>query len=258
MKYLLSAEFKVMRRGEFVEADTSVGEFIYDTEGEAVSNGVAHEIADNNALTVSKKLKKEDYINALNEELSKMEVSEQNTPTESQRVLQIVKDGYDAGKNDDAILIEIVTAGISFKKAAKLFKQSVESLGLRVSTKDVVTQANEILAAIDFAPTTQADVDAAVAAITSKVEKVEAKQALAAIRKYAKTNEITLPEKPKGQRGATAGHGFRNKAFDWIKANPEAKEADFVAWVAAEGKPEPIQKRLAGIFVLVHEFHAAN
>ncbi len=259
MKFLINQEFKVLRRGDYVVADESVGEFIYDTEGTPLHNGTAQEVAEANGFKISKKLSKADYTTKLNEELLAMNAPEQNTPTESQRVEEIVKAGYDAGKNDDAIMVDLVQSGISFKKVSKMFKAAVESLGLRVSNKDVATQASEILAAMDFDPKTGADVKAAVEAITAKIEKADPKQALAAVRKYAKANGFELPKAPKGEkRVAGVAGGFRGKFVTWVMSNPTATLEECKEWLAAQEKPEALQKRFASWFEIIHAFHAAQ
>jgi len=255
MKFLISSDFKVMRKGEMVAADEKAGEFIYETgNARDASMGQLQEIAKANKIQIGNKPKKDQLISKIDEALmNDQTVAEQNTPTETQKVEEIVKAGIAAGKNDDAMLIDIVQAGVSFKRASKLFKQVLEAQGVRIASKDRNTQAGEILAAMDFNPQNAADVEAAVKEIEAKVKDTNAKQALTAVKKYAKEHQIELPKTVKGQRGVS---GFRSKVFDWILANPNGSVAELKEFIASMEKPESIQKRFVGIYDLVHKFHA--
>lgn len=256
-KFLLNADFKVIRKGAMVEADESAGEFVYVTGNElGLSSAQLQEIAKANNIAVGSKAKKDELTTKIDEALMTDEtIATQEQPTESQRVEEIVRAGYEANKKDDDIMIDIVTAGISFRKAGKLFKQATEKLGLRVSAKDRNEKVAEILAGLEFHPESEEDVKAAIKAVVDGVDDTDEKQALASIRRYAKQNGIELPkvEKVKGaKKGAAGGGGFRSKALQWIVDNPEATVEEYTAWIASNEKPEAIQKRFADIFKTAH------
>lgn len=232
MKYLLTSNFKVARKGSHVTATGN--DFIYDSESDELSLGQLQEIAEANKLKVVGK-KKAEYQSNLNEALSKMEnVAEQNGPTQTEIVDQIVKDGHAAGKSDDDMLIEIVKAGISFRRAGKMFKETFERLGLRTSVKDVKEIAAKLLAELNWKPETYSDVEQAVSKVLAKSpEGAEKGQAIAAVKAYAKANEFELPKRPKGARGAI---GFKGDAYEWILANQNATKEELAAYLESKGK----------------------
>lgn len=256
-KFLVNSDFKVIRKGEFVKADEAIGEFIMDSESNDLAASTLREIASANKIAVPKKANNQTLTTTIAEAImTDQNIPEQNQPTETDKATEIVKAGFDAGKNDDEIMVELVTSGISFKKAAKLFKQVAETLGARVSSKDRNAQAAELLADMEFNPATSEDVLAAAKTLSEKIKDTTEKQALTVIKKYAKDHEIELPEVQKAKRtGGGGGHGFRGAAFDWIVSNPEATREQFIEFIASNEKPEAVQNRLAGIFDLVHQFH---
>lgn len=257
MKYLISKNFKVMRKGSHVEASATAGEWIYDTDlAKDVDAGKLQEIAKANKLKVVGK-KKSEYTQSLNEALENMtNVPEQNKESQTNIVDKIVSEGFAAGKSDDDMLIAIIQAGVSFQRAGKMFKETVERLGLRVGIKDVKEVAAKLLAEIDFSPKSYAEVREVADKIVAQCEGAQQGQALAAIKAYAKEKEITLPKKEKGQRGAI---GFRGKFYDWVVANPTAGEDELVAFLKKEGKDETkLVKRFLPIIQLCQRFAKAQ
>lgn len=252
MKYLINNTFKVIRKGTHVTANETVGEWIYDTDGDPIDAGKMQEIAKVNKLKVVGK-KKSEYLKSLNEELETMtDVAEQNQETQTNVVDKIVQEGFAAGKDDDSMMIAIIQSGISFKRAGKMFKETVERLGLRTGIKDVKEVAAKLLAEIDFKPSTYAEVKDVADKIVKECDGAQHGQALAAIKAYAKSKEITLPKKEKGARGAI---GFKGKFFDWVCANPTAGESELVAFLKAEGKDETkLAKRFLPILQLCQRY----
>lgn len=253
MKYLISKNFKIVRKGTHVTADESRGEWIYDTDVDKLEAGQLQELAESNKLKpVGKKASK--YRKSLHEAMETMEnVAEQNGPTQTEIVDKIVQEGHAAGKTEDDMLIQIVQAGISFRRAGKMFKETIERLGLRTSVKDVKELAQKLLAELDFKPTTYAEFEKAVDVVLEKSpEGAERGQAVAAVKAYAKSKEIELPKRPKGQRGAI---GFKGDAFKWILDNPNATEADLTAYLNSKGKdPEKVLKRFVPVMELCKKF----
>lgn len=255
MKYLLNHDFKVIRKGTHVEADESVGEMIFNTE--EVSDftiGMMEEVANSNKLGKLGSGNKSSIIENLTKALETMtEVAEQNGPTESQIAERIITEGFDAGDSDDEMLVKMVTEGISFKNAMKIFKQTVERLGLRVSTKDVKETVAKLLAELDFNPETYDEVQDILGHIREQTQ-AEEKQANAAIRAYCKANEIALPKKPKVVRMST-----KTKIYNWIVSNPNCDETELAAFITGLGKDGDKQAaRLMPIVNLCHQFAQAN
>lgn len=257
MKYLINANFVAIRKGEFVTADKASGEFLLDSTDHSLKQAVLLEIAKANKIKLSSKLSVVDSYQVLNEALSQMSnIPEQNQPTESQKVSEIVKAGVAAGKTEDQILCEIIVAGISFKKAGKLYSQAVIELGLAVNTKDLKTRAGEIMTTAEFSPKTHAEVELMAASIKKEFPKAEDGQINSVIRRFLRANKIEIPAAPKGQRGAT---GFRKTAFDWMLANPSAPDSAFVEWAIKEKeKDEKVANRMVEVFAFVKKFAAAQ
>lgn len=221
MNYLLNNNFKILRKGSHVVANEKVGEFLYDDENTDFEIGILKEIAEANGLQCSGK-KKSQYQQSLNEALKMLDVAEQNGPTETEKVEKIVQAGFDAGHDDDTMMIAIVQAGISFRRASRMFKDAVEKLGLRVGVKDVKEVARKLLAEMDFNPQSYGEIQKVAEKLVSEVEGSTAAQAMVAIKSYAKENEIALPKREKGSKkaGPSEGSGFKYKVMAWILENP--------------------------------------
>jgi hypothetical protein len=256
MKYLINANFVAIRKGEFVAADNKAAEFLLDSTDQTLKRAVLLEIAKANKIKLSTKLSVADSYELLDEELSKMNIPEQNQPTESQKVLELVKVGHAAGKTEDQILCEIIVAGISFKKAGKLYAQAVVDAGIAVNTKDLKTRAGEIMTTAEFKPSTHAEVETMAKTIKKEFPKAEDGQISSVIRRFLRAGNIEIPATPKGQRGAT---GFRKAAFDWMLANPTAEDSAFVAWaVKDKEKDEKVASRMVEVFTFVKKFAASQ
>lgn len=252
MKFLINKDFEAIRCGDFVRADSSNGEFIYDTDdSEALTVSQLSEIADAQGFEIHQK-KKTEFQKELNKLLEELDLPTQDTPTETEKVEEIVKRGFENDKSDDEMLIEMVTSGVSFRRAGKLFKDTVERLGLRVSLKDVKEVANEYLEDVRFSPTTYDEVEAAVADLVKNVEGATYKQARLAVRKFAKDNEIALPKPEKSRRGAI---GFKNTVFEWILEHPKATIDQLGKFGESKGKDkEKIERQFGPILVLCQKF----
>lgn len=169
--------------------------------------------------------------------------------TDSQKVEDIVKAGYAAEKSEDDILVEIVQSGISFGKAMKMLRSSLQSLGLAISPKDRAAKAATIMSENEYAPKTHAEVLKMAEYLQKEITDTNEKQAIALIRKFCKDTEIELPKKEKGAGSAVGG--FKQKMFDWMVANPTASEKEFTAWIVNDqGKKETLAKRNFPIFEL--------
>jgi hypothetical protein len=226
-KYLIQDNFRVLRKGEFVQAAEEAGEFIYDTEtADSHSMATLSEIAKANGVEVHSKAKKVDLIIQINEKLSTLNVPEQNKMTDTQVVEKIIADGVTAGKSDDDMLLEIVNSGVSFKNATKVFKMVMEEKGYRVSAKERKEEAAKILADGNFDLTTADGVNTAVDALVVGVADTNEKSAIGFIRSYAKANEISLPKKEKGSAGRVGGGGMFAKLGEWMLENRDATVED--------------------------------
>lgn len=255
--FVLSPSFKVLRKGAFVKPSEAGGEFLYTTgnEGTHLTVGQMEEIAKANKLKVTGKNKSQFKVN-LDEELNKMSnVPEQNGPTQTEIVEEIIRNGVEAGKSDDEMLVEIITAGVSFRQAGKLFKDTMERLGIRASLKAVKDAARDLLDDMEFNPQSYEDVEKAIAEILDEVEGATPKQALTAVRSFCRENEIELPKRPAGRRGAV---GFRRQIFDFLIANPNVSMEDLEEFFVDNGKKPENAKFWSNILVFAKEFAEAN
>ena len=275
MKFLVSADFKVLRKGEVV-ADDSVGEFIYDTEenNSERGKGFFEELAKQNKIKISKKLDIESIINVVNEAIMNSEnIPMQTEDTEVtavkvnkdlEKVKEIVLQYREQNQDDDdSIMVEIIKQGISFKKAGRLYQQALEALGVRVSKKDRNQKIDEYLASIEFAPENSDDVLKVVEALTvgeHAIEDTNAGQVIAAIKRYAKQHNIDLPEikKPKTAKGGRgAGGGFKSKFKSWVLKNKDASDEEVKQFVLDAGKPENLADALVAWVQFARDFASA-
>lgn len=221
MKFLINDNFKAIRRGAFVEANADNGEFIFNTDShDDLTVATMKEIGASHGIKIPSKAKREEVVALLSEKLSNIKIAEVNKMTDTQTVEKIIEEGVANGKSDDEMLVEIVNAGVSFKNAGKLFKSVMESNGLRITTKERMAKANEIMEAADFTPTTVDNVKGMVKKLCDDIADTNEKAAMAAIRKYAKANDITLPKVSRG-KGAPGG-GIQSKIQEWLLANRDA------------------------------------
>ena len=172
-------------------------------------------------------------------------------PTQSELDLQkakaILEPMIRAGnKSDDEMQIALVTgAGFPFKKAGRLFARALEDLGVRMSRKDRSEQVAEILTKNKFAPKEWTEVQSVCEYLSTELDATDEKQALVAVKRFAKTNGITLPVRPKGVRGSGKG-SFRIKSLNWMEENPTATDQEFENWVLKDQQRKVADVRLYG------------
>ena len=245
MKYLIAENLKVKWKGEFVVANETDGEFIFDTEAEQqLTKATLVGIAEANAVAFNKKDNVATLVGKLDQHFSNLELLEVTKMSDEATVEKIVIDGVAADKSEDEMLVEIVNSGVSFKNALKLFKRVMESKGLRLTAKKRKEKIQELIDELEFAPESGEDVKKMVEKITGEVPDTNEKQALGVLRRWAKGKEIELPKYKK-----TAGPGgFRAQAFAWMVENPTAQPEQFHAWVEEQGKSEAVAKRFVGLF----------
>lgn len=235
VKYLISDSFVALRKGNFVQASEGNGEFVYESAN-ADEHALATiiEIAQANGLKISSKAKKAEAIEQLNAHLETIKLPEVNKMTETQIVEEVIEAGLAAEQSDDEMLVEIVNRGVSFKSAGKLFKSVMESKGLRISAKERAEKAAQILAGEDFGAeeVTEDDIANAVSLITSGIADTSEKQALIAVRKYAKEKGIELPKVSKSGAGRSAGTGGLLKQIsEFMLGNRDCDEAAIEAHI---------------------------
>lgn len=234
MKYFINTNFKALRKGDYVTADESNGEFIYDSESCDFPQATLKEIAKANKIKISSKDNSKQICEKLDEGLAKLKIPKVDKMTDTQKVEEIIEAGVAAEKTDDEMLVEIVQAGISFKSAGKLFNNVMTEKGYRIAAKERSAKAVTILDDLGFSPKNYDDVSKAIGALTRGIPDTNHKQAISLIRKYAKTNGIELPKKEK------APGGFRAKFLDAMSKNALLWSDDDVKnWLDDQGKDDP-------------------
>ena len=156
-----------------------------------------------------------------------------------------------AGKSDEEIVVALIQeGGFAFKRAGRLLQTTLEELGVRMSSKERYTHVEASLVHNGFQPETWDDVTAAAEYFSEELDATTASQALAAIKKFAKANDITLPDSPKrgGGGGGRSGGGFRGKMFAWMVENPTATDEEFGEWLTSNEKDEKVVKRFIPLF----------
>jgi hypothetical protein len=261
MKYLIKENFKAVRCGRFVVADESEGEFIYNTETayDDLHSTSLLEIAAANGLKVNKRDKKLNIVGQINAHLMTLKLPEVNKMTDTQIVEEIVEAGVPAGKSDDEMLIEIVNQGVSFKSAGKLFKSVMLAGGYRISAAERAEKANQILADADFLNPVDDDgnevelttehVRLMAEHLVAEIADTTEKQAMLAIRKYAKAAEVALP---KAKKGRSSSGGIVNKMSDWMLLNKDCT-AEEIATQIQELKPNITEGQLNKYTTLLNQ-----
>ena len=174
---------------------------------------------------------------------------------EFQKARAIVEPLARDGKSDEDMLIALIKEGFLAKKAFKLVRQSLEDLGVRMSNKDRYTQVSEILLKNEFAPKEYSDLKDCVAFLAAELEATDEKQAMKAVKKFAKENKIELPVAPKGAR--SSGKSFRSRALRFMVEHAKEDVSVFVTWLEAEGKNQTQINYYKRTFEFGHEMAKA-
>lgn len=264
VRILLNADFTALRQGKFVKADESAGEFIYVTnEPNEFTKGQFLDIAAANGAKVSKDAKRDKMKEVVEQHLLSLNLPEIAKMTDQDTAKEIIEEGFNAGLDDDAIMMKMVEAGISFMKTSKLFKQITEESGLRLSNKARGEQIKELLAEIDLANVadgredgnlTGEDVQKTVDHIVQEVADTNEKQALSAVRRHLKALKLEIPKMRKKSTGAG---GFAARADQWMLENVAAETSVLVEWLEEQGKSEAQVKKFVNRFEFAKTFSAA-
>lgn len=221
MKYLINADFTVTMKGKAVTTSKlDTDDFIYDTKDKLLSMGQMEEIATVNKLKCKGK-KVADFKESLDEALSKLKLPEKKEMSETEKVVGIVKDGHEAGKSEDEILIEIVQAGIKFGQAIKMMKNAMVELGFSVTAKERYNKTKEILEEAEFEPEEYSEVTEMAKKLSEEIGGTSEAQALSQIRKYCKEFEVDMPKKVKEKKASLAV-----RVMAWISKNVEEDTED--------------------------------
>lgn len=155
---------------------------------------------------------------------------------ELEKAKEIVEPLARANASDEEMVVKLITEGqFPFKKAGRLLQHALEDMGVRLSNKDRFAQASELLIANNFAPKDWSEVVSVCEYLETELDATSAKQALVAVKKFAKENDITLPDKPKSAGGGGSRHsGFRAQVHNYMMENATSTDAEFTAWMKTQ------------------------
>ncbi len=239
MKFLINKNFKAVFTGEFVQAK-SEDEFVFDTESSNLTVGQLNEIASSNNIKITE-TKKAKVVEQLASGLEKLKLREVTQMSENQIAEEIIIAAHEADKTENETLVELVTAGIQFKHAAKLYNSVRIELGLAVSAADRKKQIADYLATNRPEFKDYEEMLSCVSSLQDTVPGLTTAQAVSGVKKFCKENQIELPKKPRGA-GKPKG-GLRAQIMEYIIANPESNAAQLEDFVTAKGKDAKIAKR---------------
>lgn len=235
MKYLLDKNLIPVARGETLEGDKD--NLVFDPDGKNVLKDLKA-IAKANAIEHGAKVKMVDLVGLISEAFEELDLPEKLD------IRSIVVAGIKAGKDDDTIMMELVNAGVPIRDAYGEFRTAMIRAGFLLRPKE----RNEKLTGLldGFNPETGDDVSAMLRELMDEVPRTTERQAMAAIRKYAKDNKIELPK-------VKRVGGFKKKVYDWMLANPTATVDELGAFIAEKGKPESVAKRYGEVMILAQK-----
>lgn len=258
MLILINEKYKAIRTGEYVIANPDSKEFVLDTDlSESTPTlSVLSEIATANKVVFGKRQTKAELLDLIETHVSGMKLPTQNEKPDSLKVKEIVDAAQEEGVEDeDAVLMQIIQAGVSFKNALKLYKQAMIDGGYLVTTKDRTTQCRAILVKAGFEPNEWDEVNEMIERLVKEVPATETSQAYAQIRKYAKEFDIVLP---KPEKKVSAG-GFKAKIYAYMVKKPLATRDQFFAWIVEDNeKEEKLAEKYWEVFELAQKVAKAT
>jgi len=148
-------------------------------------------------------------------------------------VNEIVEEGYEAGLDEDTIIMQIFTSGlVPFHDLAESFKTASIELGFMQDPKVLKTAIAKAVATSDWQGIdTWDELTATAERVVAEVDGATLSLVISAARAHCKNEEIELPKKPKGAPGArgtraTGGSKVQKAILNLLKANPEATKTD--------------------------------
>lgn len=250
MKYLIDGSSrKAIRKGPFVAASGSDGEFVWNTEtvadAEAVTVAVCKAVAEANGVVLKKSYKRDEIITHVNAGLDKLEgLPEQNKPPVSKVIKDVVTrcaETRDASEDSDSFEIEVLTEVIQelrshkidfkIKSIGGMVKKEILEQGLVLTSSARKEQANKILSDEDFNPEEWKDVEEMRDRLVQEVQDTTSSQAMSIIRRFCKDGEIAMPKRTKEK-----AKPFRDQMIDFLIENSPATEEQLKTFLASKEK----------------------
>lgn len=148
----------------------------------------------------------------------------------------VFDEGVAAGKAEDAIKLELISAGATFKNVTRMYNEFMVAGGHTASKEE---RDQKVLAAIEGADLTgEEGFNAAVASLVAALQGATEKSASALIRAAAKKQGVECFKKAKESTGE-GKTGFASKFYDYLVANPTSTKEQAVAFIQGTDGNEP-------------------
>lgn len=146
-------------------------------------------------------------------------------------VEQLIRNAFDAshaaGKEEDEIKLDMISAGATFKNVTRLFNTFAVDAGLAVSKEEKDQILLTVLNGADLS--TEDGFNAKVTELMAALAGTTDKSAAALIRAYGKKVGVDVFKKAKGTGESKVG--FASKFYDWLVANPTSTVAEATAYI---------------------------
>lgn len=164
----------------------------------------------------------------------------------------VFDEGVAAGKQEDAIKLDLIAAGATFKNVTRLFNEFMVEGGHRASKEE---RDQLVVASIQGVDLKSEDgFNSAVANLISTLTGATEKSASALIRALAKKEGIECFKKAKESSGEGKA-GFAGKFYDYLVANPSCTNEQAVAFIqGTDGNEETSEnvKRHQSHYLAIH------
>ena len=217
MKFLINAQRKALRKGEYVVADEESGEWILDTDtvegAKEVTVAMLKGICEANGIHSAKGASRTDMIANLTTNLPNLDIPEQNTMTQTAIIKEIVahaganrKPGSDADVFEVDVFTQCIERlnkdGITFKikQLGKLVQQEIAEQGLIMSNTQRKRAVYEICDKAKFRPTEWEQMEKMLERVTKEVADTDHARAYSLVKRYLKDNEIAMPKRKKADK----------------------------------------------------------
>lgn len=174
----------------------------------------------------------------------------------AEEVLAAIRAAFDAGKvegkDDDAIKMDMISAGATFKNVTRAFNEFMIEGGFAASKEERDQKVVESVQGVDIA--TEEGFNAAVAKLVESLTGTTDKSAASLIRALAKKHEIPCFKKTKEATGESK-QGFAGKFYEFLAANPTATKEQAVAFIqGTNGNEETSEnvKRHESHYLAIH------
>jgi hypothetical protein len=185
-------------------------------------------------------------------------VEKSQAEQELEKATAIVSPMASKGKSEDEMIVNLINdGGFGYKKAARLLNKALETLGVRLSAKDRYEKVCELLLEHDFKAETWDEVVKVAQWMAEEIDSTDEKQAMVAIRKYAKDNGLELPKKPKAVGGGR-GPGLKGQVMSRLVDIPNESVDDFKKWVSGETERPELVKYYTSLRELCDAVHDAK